>query len=259
MKKSIYILLFIFLSITSHALLLTLNNADFEKGPKDPRIKSNNYLDNDPAEGWDVLYENEAGSFYVFNITEKGTGSGSVSLNFKAYKNGNIIQHPILPSEATADTYGTFKLTMDLGTRNNSGVPLDLIIMIWDIIADQPLVSKKYRFPLESDGLIDRKTFTLHYDNTNPSIKNHSIALRFVTNSKGHSKKYSYKTTHWIDNVQLEGIPSTKKADLFDENNASNVAHITTSKPKSHTHGLTAFLVGTLFFFKRRKKTTPEK
>ena len=256
MKKNILILLFISMSVMSQATLLTLNNAGFEKGAKDPRLKRGNAIDNNPAEGWDVLYENEDGSFYALKITEKGSGSGSVSLNFKAYKNGNIIQHPILPAEATADSYGTFKVTMDLGTRNNSGVPLELDIIIWDIEANKALASTTYNFPLDSDGFIERKTFTLTYDNTNPNLKGHPIALRFVTNSEGHSKKYSYKTTHWIDNVELEAIPSIKNSNLLDGNNDSNTSKKRTSTKQSHSHGLTAFFVGILLFFKQSKKTS---
>lgn len=262
MKKYTFISIFVFLSIASQAVLLTLNNADFEKGAKNPRLKKGNAIDNDPAEGWDVLYENETGSFYALDIIEKGSGSGSVSLNFKAYKNGNIIQHPILPSEATADTYGTFKVTMDLGTRNNSGVPLDLKIMIWDISTEKPLASVEYNFPLESDGFIERKTFTLSYDNTNPDLKKHPIALRFVVNSEGNSVKYSYKTTHWVDNVEVEASSSKvslkKTADIFNDNGASNVSKKTTSTKNLHSHGLIAFFVGIFFFFKLREEETVE-
>jgi len=250
MKKLTLILTLIHICIIAQAIPLTLNNGDFEKGAKDPRLRKKNAIDNDPAEGWDVLYENNKGNFYALKITEKGTGSGSISLNIKAYKNGNIIQQPIFPSEATADTYGTFKVTMDLGTRNNSGVPLYLKIIIWDITLEQPLASEEYRFPLESDGFIERKTFTLSYDNTNPNLKNHRIALRFVTNSKGHSKKYSYKTTHWIDNVAIDAVPSKTKLD----SNSKKISTPKTAK-KSHTHGWIAIFSGALLFFRRNKNT----
>jgi len=255
MKKATLILTLIHVCIITQAIPLTLNNGDFEKGAKDPTLRRKNAIDNDPAEGWDVLYENEPGNFYALEIIEKGTGSGSISLNIKAYKNGNIIQQPIFPSEATADTYGTFKVTMDLGTRNNSGVPLYLKIIIWDITLEQPLASEEYRFPLESDGFIERKTFTLSYDNTNPNLKNHRIALRFVTNSKGHSKKYSYKTTHWIDNVAIDAVPSKTKLDSNSKKIFIPKTAKKSSTQKSHTHGWIAIFSGALLFFRRNKNT----
>ena len=179
---------------------------------------------------------------FVLKIREKGTGSGSISLNIKALGFNNIIQHPILPSEATADSYGTFKVTMDLGTRNNTGIPVSLRVIIWDLSANRSLASDIYNYPLESDGLIERKTFTLTYDNTNPNLKGHPIALRFVIDSEGKT----FRTTHWIDNVVIEAIPNKQK------NTAHKKLSTTKTTPK-HTTGLVAFFTGILLFFKRKK------
>jgi hypothetical protein len=245
MKKIILLFACININILTQAIPLTLNNADFEAGKKIPSLKSENAEDDNPAEGWIVLHEHKKNSFYVVNIREKGSGSGSISLNLKALGFNNIIQHSIIPSEATADTYGTFNVTMDLGTRNNTGVPLSLNVEIWDLAANKALATQTYEFPLESDGLIERKTFTLSYDNTAPYLKNHPIALRFVTNSEGAT----FKTTHWIDNVTMDAV--SEKPKNMPPKKVSN-----TPKKTKHPAGLLAFFTGIFLLFKKKKTTS---
>jgi len=247
MKRSIFILVFVCLGIACQAIPLSLNNGDFEKGRKVPFRKNQGDIDNNPAEGWRVIHENDQGGFYVAKVTATRIGSGTTALFMQAFGHNNIIQHPILPSEATADKYRTFKVTMDLGTRMNSAIPMTLKIMIWDLLDQKPLTSQLYTFPLESAGLIERKTFTLNYKNTIPNPKKHPIALRIVTNSKGRT----YKTTHWIDNVELEAIPQKKiirkKTELSPKPLVKNNKINPTIK-----HGLFPFCIILLILFKRK-------
>jgi len=247
MKRCIFVFVFICLGSTSQAIPLSLNNGDFEKGRKVPFRKNQGDIDNNPAEGWNVIHENDQGGFYVAEVTNTRIGSGSTALFMKAFGPNNIIQHLILPTEATADKYGTFKVTMDLGTRINSGIPMNLKIMIWDLLDQKPLASQLYIFPLESTGFIERKTFTLSYNNTLSELKKHLIALRIVTNSKGRT----YKTTHWIDNVELEAIPQKKiirkTTELTSRPLVKKIKINLTIK-----HGLLPFCVVFLLLFKRK-------
>jgi hypothetical protein len=177
---------------TLHAVPLTLANADFEGGKI---AGTNNPVD------WTTT-ENHAGAVYAENIG--ANGSGSVSLNMQARGDGNILEQSFLASEATADTHGAFYVTMDLGTRANTGLARSIDVEIWNVTDDVSLAKETYDFPTTGTGFIENKTFALNYDNTAPELAGDTIALRITSNGEGNT----FATTHWFDNIVVDTEPA---------------------------------------------------
>jgi len=170
--------------VSSHASL-TLVNADFEDLP--------NTNGNNPN-GWTTT-ENQSGAFYA---EDWGAGAGyGVTLNLQARGDGNIVEQSFLTSEVTADTYSTIEVTMDLGTRGNTGLARTLDVEIWNVTDGTSLASETYAFPTAGTGFLERKTFSLSYDNTLAGLAGDEISLKITSNGEGNT----WKTTHWIDNV----------------------------------------------------------
>jgi len=167
-------------------ILLTLLNADFEGGQVDG---------NNPAD-WTTI-ETHAGAFYAENW---GAGAEyGATLNLQARGDGNIVQQSFLTSEITADSYGTIDVTMDLGIRAATGIARSLDVEIWNITDDTSLASETYAFPTTGTGFLERKTFSLTYDNTAASLVGDEIALRITSNGEGDT----WNTTYWIDNIEV--------------------------------------------------------
>jgi len=169
---------------------LTLLNADFEGG-----ISSGN----NPAD-WTTT-ENHIGAIYSEDVG--ATGSGSASLNMQARGSGNILEQSF--AGGTADTYGTIAVTMDLGTRANSGIARSIDVEIWNVTDAGSLASETYTFPTTGTGFVENKTFTLTYDNTAAGLIGDEIALRITSNGDGST----YATTHWLDNITVVPEPAT--------------------------------------------------
>jgi len=182
------------LVVVSHAAFLTLGNTDFEGG----QVSGNN----NPAD-W-ITIENHTGAFYA---EDWGVGVGyGVTLNLQARGDGNILEQSFLTSEVTADTYGTINVTMDMGTRGNTGLARILDIEIWNVTEGRSLTSETYVFPTTGTGFLERKTFSLSYDNTRAGLVGDEISLKITSNGEGNT----WKTTHWIDNIEVTvSLPST--------------------------------------------------
>ncbi len=168
--------------------LLTLVNADFEGGGV-----------NKNPNGW-IVTENHSGAIYAedYDLADEY----DVTLNMQARGNGNILEQSFLSSEVTADSVGTFDVMVDLGTRSNSGTARSLTVEIWNVTDSNSLASAVYNFPTTGTGFIERKTFTLTYDNTVAELAGDTIALRFTSNGGGNS----WMPTHWMDNIVV-GVP----------------------------------------------------
>jgi len=175
----------------SQAATLSLTNADFEGG----QIASTN----NPVD-WTTT-ENHAGGIYA---EDWGAGAGyGATLNMQARGDGNVIEQAFLVGEATADTYGTINVTMDLGTRSNSGLARTLDVEIWDVTDGTSLASETYSFPTSGTGFIERKTFSLTYDNTAAGLVGDTISLKLTSNGAGNT----WQTTHWLDNIEVNAVP----------------------------------------------------
>jgi len=187
MNKIFVMLMLVGLVATGQATLLTLNNTGFEGGQI---AGSNNPVD------WTTT-ENHSGAFYA---EDWGAGAGyGVTLNMQARGDGNILEQSFLSSEVTADTYGTINVMMDMGTRGNSGLVRTLNVEIWNVTEGTSLASETYAFPTTGTGFLERKTFSLTYDNTAASLVGDEIALRITSNGEGDA----WATTHWIDNIEV--------------------------------------------------------
>ncbi len=175
----------------SHADL-TLVNADFEDLP--------NTSGNNPND-WTTV-ESHNGAFYAEDVG--ATGSGSVSLNMQS-RPLSTVEQSFLTAEATADTYGTIDVTMDMGTRANTGIARTLKVEIWNVSDASSLASETYTWPTTGTGFIENKTFSLSYDNTAAGLVGDTIALRLTSDGAGAT----FATTHWVDNIVAIPEPST--------------------------------------------------
>ena len=156
---------------------------------------------------WTQIHENHLGSFYA-----EDWGAGSpyfATLNMQARGSGNIMQQSF--SGGTADSQPTIDVTMDFGTRANSGLARSLTIEIWDVTAGESLDSAVYNFPTSGTGFIENKTFSLSYDNTDLGIVGNEIALRLTSNGTDGD----WADTHWVDNVSVNAVPEPSSAALL--------------------------------------------
>ncbi|MCP4375940.1 MAG: PEP-CTERM sorting domain-containing protein [bacterium] len=127
-------------------------------------------------------------------------------------RSGNgYVQQSFLAGEATAGTYGSFTVTMDLGIRSNSGVTMPLRVEIWNVTDDVSLASETYTYPTSGTGFIETKAFSLSYNNGAQDAGD-EIALR-ITNAT--SSNVEWETTTWLDNVTVEAVPEPATMSLL--------------------------------------------
>ena len=169
--------------------VITLLNADFEGGHDAAKT----------PDDWTETAANHGGSWYA---EDWGAGAGyDKTLNFQARGDGNIMEQSFDVGEVTANTYGSFDVTMDLGTRVNAGHARSLVVEIWNASDSVSLASATNDFPTSGTGFIGRETFTLTYDNNAPGLVGDEIVLRLISNGEGDT----WATTHWIDNIAVQG------------------------------------------------------
>ncbi len=164
---------------------LTLLNADFEDLPS---------TDGNNPNSWTTV-EAHAGAMYA----EGGAWTPTVALNMQD-RAASYVEQEFLIAEATADSFDTFEVTMDLGWRADSGVARSITIEIWNVTDDISLASTTYDYPaMVAAGLIETKTFSLSYDNTAAGLAGDTIALRI---NNGGPNTAAWNSTVWIDNIE---------------------------------------------------------
>ena len=176
---------------TATATPLALTNADFA---------ADSHGDTNPT----ARYTVGGGDFYIWDISSAPADRPLFALKASGVET-NYIEQSFLTTgvgSATAETYGTFTVTMDVGTRSNSPDPAaaNLIVDIWNVTDDVSLDSETYSIPITaSAGDSGNIQFDLGYANAAQDTGD-EIALRISTNST----KSNGSTTHWIDNVTVE-------------------------------------------------------
>ena len=196
--KTITFIAFATTTVANQAATLSLTNADFEGG----QVPTTN----NPT-SWTTT-ESHGGAFYA---EDWGAGAGyAATLNMQA-RPLSTVEQSFLTGEATADSYPTIEITMDFGTRANSGTARNVTVEIWNVTDGVSLASEVYNFPTTGTGFIENKTFSLSYDNTVAGIVGDTIALRLTSNGTDGD----FATTHWVDNISVNAVPEPSSTALL--------------------------------------------
>lgn len=197
-------------SLSSASVIISLTNADFESGTAGDADVS----------GWDDQLGSGTATLERISTQDSGlTGNGLVA-QFQA-RDGNYLQQAFQTSEATADSFGDYTVSLDTGWRSNTSAPNDLSleIAIYNITDDFVLASDTYVFPPNTpdNGFDDYRllesgaTFNLNFDNTQASLLGDSIGLRMTLSTS----QDGFNPSGWIDNVSVSAIPEPGTAWLI--------------------------------------------
>lgn len=197
---------------SAHAATITLFNGNFEGG-------TNGSPDYDPND-WTVTENTTNNEVYAVAGLN---GFTSTLLHFKDRTDTaspSVFQN-LSSSNAglTADTYGAYTLTLDLGWRNDrisGGAATGNATLLFELVNltdSSVLASDTYTLLQRSTPLFNVYTLdnpalqiALNYDNTSGAIAGNTVGLR-ISRIDADNTAVNGDSTLWMDNLSITAVP----------------------------------------------------
>lgn len=158
--------------------------------------------------GWTT----SAGDVYYLSNWTTLTSYGTIGF---LMANGSYIQQNLGTSNPGLDasTYGSFTINFDMGYRRDSTTSgdLNLSVALWDTTVGSELSSQTITITNPGVGAnsLSGKVANLSYNNSNPTLIGHNIALR-ITNTS--SVVTNWHCTGMVDNFVVTPVPESSIA-----------------------------------------------